>query len=89
MTGLAAVDMSRMVRRALRVMARHRVRLPLELVLLAKQVVYFDSYARALVPGRRLMEDATEVFAYFVEQYPDLVDRMTEGRVSSLADVLR
>lgn len=74
--GLPSVEVSPLVRRALAVLVRHGVRVPRELVMLAKQIAYFDRYARTLVPTRRLLEDATEIFAYFMTSYPELTDQL-------------
>ena len=81
---LPAVDLSTLIRRTIRVMLRHRVDLPLGLVLLAKQLAYFDRYARTLVPERRLMEDATEIYGYFVAAHPELVARISASAPGSL-----
>ncbi|KAA0233913.1 MAG: hypothetical protein JJLCMIEE_01097 [Acidimicrobiales bacterium] len=83
--GLASVEVSPLVRRALAVLFRHGVRVPRELVMLAKQIAYFDRYARTLVPTRRLLEDATEIFAYFLASYPELSDQLYPHAAEALA----
>lgn len=82
--GLPSLEVSPLVRRALSVLFRHGVRVPRELVMLAKQIAYFDRYARALVPSRRLLEDATEIFAYFMARYPELSDQISPGTADAL-----
>ncbi|MCZ7528793.1 MAG: AarF/UbiB family protein [Acidimicrobiia bacterium] len=79
-----AVDLSRLSRRTLGVLLRHRVEVPASLVLLAKQVAYFDRFARALVPHRRLLEDATEILAYFVAVHPQLVEQIAPDDLADL-----
>lgn len=41
------------------VATRHRVRLPRELVLVVKQLLYFERYAKAIAPDRQILADPT------------------------------
>ncbi|HVT77824.1 MAG TPA: AarF/UbiB family protein [Acidimicrobiales bacterium] len=54
---LADVNYGELLSQVLTVAARHRLRLPREMVLLAKQLLYFERYAKAMAPDYRLLSD--------------------------------
>jgi ubiquinone biosynthesis protein len=41
----------------IRVATRHRVRLPRELVLVVKQLLYFERYGKAIAPDHQILSD--------------------------------
>jgi predicted unusual protein kinase regulating ubiquinone biosynthesis (AarF/ABC1/UbiB family) len=82
--GLRGADLSTLLRRTLRIALARRVAIPQGMWLMAKQIAYFDAYARALVPERRLLEDATEIYAYFVSTHPEVTDDLAGGRVDEV-----
>ncbi len=55
--GLADIRLAELLPEVLRVAARHKLRLPRSLVLVAKQLLYFDRYGKLLAPGLNLFAD--------------------------------
>src|SRR3546814_12469004 len=53
---------------------RHRVRLPRELVLVTKQILYFERYAKELAPGYQILSDP-RLLTYLLPQYEVPVQR--------------
>lgn len=54
---LAEISLGELLGRILSVATRHRVVLPRELVLVVKQLLYFERYAKELAPNYRLLAD--------------------------------
>jgi predicted unusual protein kinase regulating ubiquinone biosynthesis (AarF/ABC1/UbiB family) len=54
---LADVEYGALLTQVLGVASRHKLRLPREMVLLAKQLLYFERYAKAMAPDYRLLSD--------------------------------
>jgi predicted unusual protein kinase regulating ubiquinone biosynthesis (AarF/ABC1/UbiB family) len=54
---LADVNYGELLSQILTVAARYRLRLPREMVLLAKQLLYFERYAKAMAPDYRILSD--------------------------------
>ena len=55
---LADVNYGEILTEILTVAARYRLRLPREMVLLAKQLLYFERYAKAMAPDYKILSDA-------------------------------
>ena len=55
--GLAEIDYAEVLQQVLRVATRYRVRLPKELVLVIKQLLYFERYSKALAPNYAVLAD--------------------------------
>jgi len=55
--GLADIRLAELLPEVLRVAARHKLRLPRALVLVAKQLLYFDRYGKLLAPGLNVFAD--------------------------------
>ena len=54
---LADVEYGALLTQVLGVASRHQLRLPREMVLLAKQLLYFERYAKAMAPDYRMLSD--------------------------------
>jgi ubiquinone biosynthesis protein len=54
---LADVHYGALLSQVLAVASRYRLRLPREMVLLAKQLLYFERYAKAMAPDYRILSD--------------------------------
>ena len=54
---LADLEYGALLTQVLTVAGRHRLRLPREMVLLAKQLLYFERYAKAMAPDYRILSD--------------------------------
>lgn len=54
---LADVEYGALLNQLLAVATRHHLRLPREMILLAKQMLYFERYAKAMAPDYRVLSD--------------------------------
>jgi ubiquinone biosynthesis protein len=58
------------------VVARHGVRLPKELVLFFKNLLYLNGFAASVAPEANLLGEIAPVFGYFQQKYGDAIDLM-------------
>jgi ubiquinone biosynthesis protein len=58
------------------VLARHGVRLPKELVLFFKNLLYLNGFAASVAPEANLLGEIAPVFGYFQQRYGDAIDIM-------------
>jgi ubiquinone biosynthesis protein len=58
------------------VVARHGVRLPKELVLFFKNLLYLNGFAASVAPDANLLGEIAPVFGYFQQKYGDAIDLM-------------
>jgi ubiquinone biosynthesis protein len=58
----------------LQVVSRHGIRLPRELVLFCKNLLYINGFAASVAPDVRLMDEVAPVFAYFQQKYGEAFD---------------
>ena len=65
---LSEISYGELLADVLQVASRHRVRLPRELVLVIKQILYFERYAKQLAPGYQILSDP-RLLAYLLPQY--------------------
>ncbi len=56
-TPLGEISLGAVLTRVVALAVRNRIRLPREMVLVVKQIAYFDRYAHALAPGWNVMQD--------------------------------
>lgn len=70
--GVVTARMGELMDTVIRAMVRHRVRMPRELVLLTKQMLYLEGAAATLAPDADLLEEQTLVYATLMTKYPDL-----------------
>lgn len=54
----------------IRVLARNGFKLPKELILFFKNLLYLNGFAAALAPDTNLFEQIEPIFSYFVSKYP-------------------
>lgn len=66
---MAEIDYGDVLRHVLRVATAYRVRLPRELVLLVKQLLYFERYAKEMAPEYQILTDP-EILAILVGPGP-------------------
>lgn len=64
-TTLSDISFGEILSQVLRVATRHRVRLPREMVLLVKQLLYFERYAKELAPNYKILADP-EILRFLV-----------------------
>ncbi len=58
----------------LQVVSRHGIRLPKELVLFCKNLLYINGFAAAVAPDMHLLHEVAPVFAYFQQKYGEAFD---------------
>ena len=63
----------------IRVLAANGFRLPKELVLFFKNLLYLNGFAATLAPDTDLLAEIQPVFAYFIERYPDELAQIISG----------
>jgi predicted unusual protein kinase regulating ubiquinone biosynthesis (AarF/ABC1/UbiB family) len=56
----------------IRSMVRYRVRIPRELVLLSKQMLYLEGAAHTLAPDLDLLEEQQVIYNALMTKYPEL-----------------
>jgi predicted unusual protein kinase regulating ubiquinone biosynthesis (AarF/ABC1/UbiB family) len=65
-------------------MVRYRVRIPRELVLLSKQMLYLEGAAHTLAPDADLLQEQAMIYQTLMQKYPDLameiMQAMQRGR---------
>jgi predicted unusual protein kinase regulating ubiquinone biosynthesis (AarF/ABC1/UbiB family) len=71
---LADVNYGELLSQILTVAARYRLRLPREMVLLAKQLLYFERYAKAMAPDYRILSDP-RIMQHLLQALPAVSDR--------------
>lgn len=67
-TSLADISFGEVLAQVLRVATRHRVRLPREMVLVVKQLLYFERYSKELAPGYRILADP-EIVSFLLPRH--------------------
>jgi predicted unusual protein kinase regulating ubiquinone biosynthesis (AarF/ABC1/UbiB family) len=63
----------------IRSMVRYRVRIPRELVLLAKQMLYLEGAAHTLAPEVDLLEEQQVIYATLMAKYPELGEELMKA----------
>lgn len=63
----------------IRVLASNGFRLPSELVLFFKNLLYLNGFAATLAPDTNLLAEIQPVFAYFMERYPTELSQIMAG----------
>ena len=69
----------------IRVLASNGFRLPKELVLFFKNLLYLNGFAAALAPDANLFEQIEPVFGYFVQRYPNELSQIVARHHVTLA----
>jgi predicted unusual protein kinase regulating ubiquinone biosynthesis (AarF/ABC1/UbiB family) len=70
--GVVVAQLGELMDTMIRSMVRYRVRIPRELVLLSKQMLYLEGAARALAPDVDLLGEQTLIYQTLFTKYPDL-----------------
>ncbi|MBI2710974.1 MAG: AarF/ABC1/UbiB kinase family protein [Actinobacteria bacterium] len=76
--GVITAQLGELMDTMIRSMVRYRVRIPRELVLLSKQMLYLEGAARTLAPNADLLQEQQMIYGALMAKYPDLaVEIMT------------
>ena len=68
------VELANRIRQPIRVVARHGVHLPKELVLFFKKLLYLNGFAASVAPDANLLGEIAPVFANFQMKHGDAID---------------
>src|ERR1044072_1839772 len=79
--GVVNAQLGELMDTMIRSMVRYRVRIPRELVLLTKQMLYLEGAAATLAPDADLLEEQTLIYATLMTKYPDLADEISRALV--------
>jgi ubiquinone biosynthesis protein len=74
--GVVVAQLGELMETMIRSMVRYRVRIPRELVLLSKQMLYLEGAAHALAPDVDLLQEQTLIYLALMQKYPDLAARI-------------
>jgi len=70
--GVVSAQLGELMDTMIRSMVRYRVRIPRELVLLSKQMLYLEGAAHTLAPDADLLQEQTLIYETLMEKYPEL-----------------
>jgi ubiquinone biosynthesis protein len=70
--GVVVAQLGDLMDTMIRSMVQYRVRIPRELVLLSKQMLYLEGAAQTLAPGADLLQEQQIIYASLMTKYPDL-----------------
>ena len=82
--GVVVAQLGDLMETMIRSMVRYRARIPRELVLLSKQMLYLEGAAHALAPDMDLLQEQNLIYLALMPKYPELavqiVDAIEQGR---------
>ncbi len=67
-------ELAETLTRLLQVVSRHGVRLPKELVLFCKNLLYINGFAASVAPDTKLLNEVAPIFGYFQQKYGEAFD---------------
>jgi ubiquinone biosynthesis protein len=70
--GVVVAQLGQLMETMIRSMVKFRVRIPRELVLLAKQMLYLEGAARTLAPEVDLLQEQQVIYTALMAKYPEL-----------------
>jgi ubiquinone biosynthesis protein len=70
--GIVVANLGEMMETMIRSMVQYRVRIPRELVLLSKQMLYLEGAAHTLAPDVDLLEEQNMIYTALMSKYPAL-----------------
>lgn len=74
--GVVTAQLGELMDTMIRSMVRYRVRIPRELVLLTKQMLYLEGAAATLAPDADLLQEQTLIYQTLMTKYPDLASEI-------------
>jgi ubiquinone biosynthesis protein len=77
--GVVVAQLGELMDTMIRSMVRYRVRIPRELVLLSKQMLYLEGAAHTLAPELDLLEEQQVIYATVMSKYPELGLQLMEA----------
>ncbi|MCX7620019.1 MAG: AarF/UbiB family protein [Acidimicrobiales bacterium] len=82
----SAAQLAEAVGTLIRLVARRGFRLPEELVLFFKNLLYLNGFAAAVAPDANLLKQIDPVFGYFTQKYGGAVDLFTQSLPHPVAE---
>jgi predicted unusual protein kinase regulating ubiquinone biosynthesis (AarF/ABC1/UbiB family) len=70
--GVVVAQLGELMETMIRSMVKYRVRIPRELVLLSKQMLYLEGAAHTLAPDIDLLEEQQVIYGALMQKYPEL-----------------
>jgi ubiquinone biosynthesis protein len=87
--GVMVAQLGELMETMIRSMVKYRVRIPRELVLLSKQMLYLEGAAHTLAPDIDLLEEQQVIYGALMQKYPELAMQiMTSIQRGQEADAL-
>jgi ubiquinone biosynthesis protein len=80
--GVVVAELGQLMDTMIRAMVRFRVRIPRELVLLSKQMLYLEGAARTLAPEVDLLQEQQVIYATLMAKYPELAQQLMDAVLS-------
>ena len=80
--GVVVAQLGELMDTMIRSMVRYRVRIPRELVLLAKQMLYLEGAAHTLAPEVDLLEEQQVIYTTLMAKYPELGEELMKAVTS-------
>jgi predicted unusual protein kinase regulating ubiquinone biosynthesis (AarF/ABC1/UbiB family) len=77
--GIVVAQLGELMDVMIRSMVKYRVRIPRELVLLSKQMLYLEGAAHALAPELDLLEEQTIIYQALFTKYPELAMQIMQA----------
>jgi predicted unusual protein kinase regulating ubiquinone biosynthesis (AarF/ABC1/UbiB family) len=74
--GVVVAQLGDLMDTMIRSMVKYRVRIPRELVLLSKQMLYLEGAAHTLAPDLDLLEEQTIIYTALMAKYPELATQL-------------
>jgi len=74
--GVVTAQLGQLMDTMIRSMVRYRVRIPRELVLLTKQMLYLEGAAATLAPDADLLQEQTLIYQALMAKHPDLAGQI-------------
>ncbi|HEX2851117.1 MAG TPA: AarF/UbiB family protein [Acidimicrobiales bacterium] len=77
--GVMSAALGELMNTMIRSMVRYKVRIPRELVLLSKQMLYLEGAARTLAPELDLLEEQQVIYTTLMAKYPELGQQLVDA----------
>ena len=77
--GVMVAQLGELMETMIRSMVKYRVRIPRELVLLSKQMLYLEGAAHTLAPEIDLLEEQQVIYAALMTKYPELAMQIVQA----------
>jgi ubiquinone biosynthesis protein len=84
--GVVSAQLGDLMDTLIRAMVRYRVRIPRELVLLSKQMLYLEGAAHTLAPEADLLQEQTTIYQALMQKYPELATEILQSMSSPFAN---